>query len=224
MLLTFLISASLWTLYRHRDKKFMVDIVAKTGPRDIVQATANVSTACSIAVLFGLNPRPEIFLAFLGSIAAVNADTWATEIGTLSQSRPRLITTWHQTSPGTSGAVTPLGTLAGFAGSLMIAFLGMSFQWLDHSINQQILQNNIPRAIAIITASGFLGSLVDSLLGATIQVRYFCPICQKMTEQPLHRGVHPTQYSSGIRWLNNDWVNFVCSLSGALIAFLLAQI
>ena len=224
MLLAFLISASLWTLYQHNRKKFLDDIAAKTGPRDLVQALANVGVACVIAVLYRVNAEPALFLSFLGSLAAVNADTWATEIGTLSKTKPRLITTWQQVSPGTSGGLTFLGTLAGMAGSLFIGLLGMGFQWLDSQATGQAFAYDPFKDTLIVLFSGCLGLMLDSLLGATLQARYFCNICQKMTEQQLHRGMHRTQYQAGIRWFTNDWVNFASSLVAAIVAFFLTQI
>jgi uncharacterized membrane protein len=72
---------------------------------------------------------------------------------------------------------------------------------------------------AIIIIGGLAGALFDSLLGATVQAIYHCPSCQKETERhPLHICGTVTVRVRGWRWLNNDWVNFACSLVGAAIA------
>ena len=73
-------------------------------------------------------------------------------------------------------------------------------------------------AIPAALASGLAGSLVDSLLGASVQAIYFCPACAKETEKTTHGCGTPTQHRRGWRWLNNDAVNFVSSLIGALVA------
>jgi uncharacterized membrane protein len=67
--------------------------------------------------------------------------------------------------------------------------------------------------------AGLAGSFFDSLLGATKQAIYWCPFCQKETERfPTHLCGTGTVYYRGWRWLDNDWVNFLASLAGALVA------
>jgi uncharacterized membrane protein len=69
------------------------------------------------------------------------------------------------------------------------------------------------------TAGGLAGSLVDSLLGATVQAMYFCPACQKETERhPTHACGARTDRIRGWSWLGNDAVNFAATAFGALLA------
>ena len=63
--------------------------------------------------------------------------------------------------------------------------------------------------------SGLAGSLFDSLLGATVQAIYRCPACGVETERTVHRCGNATRHVRGWAWLDNDWVNFFCSLAGA---------
>jgi uncharacterized membrane protein len=76
----------------------------------------------------------------------------------------------------------------------------------------------LARQFIIITLAGWIGSFVDSLLGATLQAVYYCPACEKETERhPEHICGSVTTLKRGYAWLNNDWVNAACTLSGALV-------
>jgi uncharacterized protein (TIGR00297 family) len=173
---------------------------------------ANGGMGALLAVLSALLPGDAWpWLAFGGAMAAVNADTWATELGIFNPSPPRLITTGKTVERGTSGGITPLGYLAALGGSALIGLLAALFS------------GDIPSAIMAaiaITLAGIAGSTFDSLLGATVQAIYYCPRCQKETERfPRHACGTRTIHQRGWRWLDNDWVNFSCSLVGALAAW-----
>lgn len=74
------------------------------------------------------------------------------------------------------------------------------------------------------TIAGLIGSLADSLLGATVQGIYYDPSRQKETEKPVGRDGMPNPLARGWRWLNNDWVNFIASLAGAAVAALIVAL
>jgi uncharacterized protein (TIGR00297 family) len=145
----------------------------------------------------------------VGALAAAAADTWATEWGILARRQPRRITDWYPVPAGTSGGITPLGTFGSVLGALLIA-------------GAAGLLNFSTRLILVGLISGLVGSMLDSVLGATIQVQYRCEICDKVTEQhPTHKlcGTE-TSYHSGIRWVDNDVVNLVANTIGAFIALI----
>jgi uncharacterized membrane protein len=68
-----------------------------------------------------------------------------------------------------------------------------------------------------VAAAGVVGMLVDSLLGATLQARFACPICGRAAERP-GRCHEPLRLIHGIRWFDNDAVNLAGTLAGALTA------
>ena len=153
------------------------------------------------------------FFACAGAMAAVNADTWATELGVLSPRPPRLITTGRPVEVGTSGGVTALGTAASLGGALIIGLCG--------GLSLLILGQGWASGTVLLlaaTAGGLAGSAFDSLLGATVQAIYWCDTCEKETERRVHRCGTQTRLVRGWHWLGNDLVNFIASAVGALVA------
>lgn len=207
LLLTFFISSSALSRAFRQKKHALSEKFAKGTSRDWGQVTANGGLGAALVLAQAINPD-EIWpwIAYAGAMAAVNADTWATELGVLSPSPPRLITTGRVVERGASGGITFLGSLASALGA---ALIGLAAWLFSTAANPLAL-------IGLATLAGLLGSLIDSLLGATIQGIYYCPVCNKETEQhPVHTCSNPTRHVRGLRWLNNDLVNLAASLAGA---------
>lgn len=224
LLIAFFASSSWLSHYRSKDKEETVADFSKGGRRDLGQTLANGGLGAILAIVFARYPDPVLFAAFVGVMAAVNADTWATELGILSRVPPRLITTGEVVPPGTSGAVSRLGTWASAAGALLIGALATALAQGASLIEGSgwNLQASTYTLIAVI--GGLAGSLFDSLLGATFQGIYYCEACAKVTESAVHRCGQDTQPLRGWEWLNNDVVNLVASLIGGLVAASLAWI
>ena len=230
---------------------------AKGSSRDLGQALANGGVGAMLAVAFAIYPSPLFFAAFLGVIGTANADTWATELGVLSRVPPRLITTGEEVSPGTSGGVTWLGIWASVAGALLIGIVAMALTqiwallsgtgWMSQAValvrtlsairtlsadTVNRLQPLVVSLPLLAVVGGLVGSLFDSLLGATVQGIYHCDHCAKETEHRFHvcgtrPGGHPprratTHLVRGWAWLNNDIVNLMASLLGGLVSAALA--
>jgi len=126
-LIAFFVSSNLFTRWRRERKATLAGTFAKGGRRDLFQALANGGVGTILAVLAAALPRPAWAAAFVGALAAATADTWATEVGVLSPTPPRLITTGKQVPAGTSGGITLQGNLAAAGGAL---FLGTCFYLL----------------------------------------------------------------------------------------------
>lgn len=215
LLLVFFISSSALSRLFARRKRPVSEKFSKGSRRDAGQVLANGGLAALFMLLHAAFPAAAWpWAGFAASLAAVNADTWATELGVLSPAAPRMITTGRPAEPGSSGAITPAGTLAALSGAALVAVLGAL---LGPGGGRALLPG-----IAAVSLAGLFGSLVDSLLGATVQAIYCCPACNKETERfPLHTCGGQTVLQRGWRWLNNDWVNLGCSLAGAGLAGLL---
>lgn len=231
LLLGFFVSSSLLSRVARKHKLHLDEKFSKGSQRDAWQVIANGGVATLFLVLTWIQreligcsdtcfaANGWAYLAFAGSLAAANADTWATELGVLSGINPRLITTGRAVQAGSSGAVSPAGLLSATAGAGLIAFLA-ALPWVDVPHPLTALQ-----VILLVTCAGLTGSLVDSLLGATLQSIYFCPNCQKETERhPLHTCGTLTIKQRGLDGLDNDMVNLSCTLSGALLVWLVFMI
>ncbi len=211
-LIFFFVSSSLLSHFRERDKTTIAeDKFSKGAERDILQVAANGGVATLLALGYRLSSSSTVRrlceAGYIGAFATATADTWATELGTLSTQTPRLITTGKRTTPGTSGGITVLGTSVAAFGA---AALGLFYA---------LLQRQRYFALSLIgLVSGLAGSLFDSLLGATVQAMYYCPNCKKETERHVHSCGTPTEPLRGIAWVNNDMVNFLATTFGALVA------
>lgn len=216
LLLAFFIASSLLTRAFGASKSGISEKYAKGGERDEAQVFSNGGVAGLFAMLHAAYPgQAWPWLGFTGALAAVNADTWATELGVLDPNGPRLITALRsRAEKGTSGAVSLGGIGASLLASVLIGLLACLLYASDRW----------PVFIAV-SAAGIVGSLIDSILGATVQALYYCPVDQKETERhPLHTCGTRTFQIRGWKWLNNDWVNVICSATGSLIAELLLAI
>ena len=226
VLLTFFISASALSKTLDAKKSEINQNFAKGSRRDAGQVLANGGVGGALVLLYVLvkfiQPNSEwlplLWLGFAASFAGANADTWATELGVLNPRNPVLLRTFRRVPRGTSGAISLVGTLSALAGSALVAgaaALSTGLGWTP-SVGVPLWQQ-----FGVIAFAGWLGAWVDSFLGATFQALYFCPRCEKQTERhPLHGCGAKTYRQRGLRWLNNDWVNAVCTLSAALIVVL----
>ncbi|MCH7611920.1 MAG: DUF92 domain-containing protein [Candidatus Marinimicrobia bacterium] len=185
--------------------KKSAEITQKGSRRDVVQVLANGTVPMIIALVNFYHPFNYAYALFLGAIAAATADTWATEIGYFSKHNPRHILNFKTVEKGSSGGVTLLGFLGSILGAGTIALIGLN--WLT----------DLP--IHLIVLAGFVGSLVDSILGGSVQAMFRCAVCNKETERRIHCDMY-THHIRGFKWIDNDGVNFVNTIVGAMIVLL----
>lgn len=209
LLIVFFVTSTLLSRVGPGTKTHVGDRYEKGARRDQGQVLANGGVAALLAVGLGVSASPLALVALAGALAAVTADTWGTEIGVLARRRPIRLTDGRHVEPGTSGAVSLEGTLGALAGSALISVI---VGW----------GTGAPAAAGAVLVGGFVGALVDSLLGATVQAMFACPTCGKETERhPTHVCGTQTHRVRGWPWLRNDGVNALASLAGAVVAGLL---
>jgi uncharacterized protein (TIGR00297 family) len=209
-LLAFFVSSSALTQVFKSRKRSLSEKYAKGGQRDAGQVLGNGGLPTLFVLLhiaFPVAIWP--WLGFCAALAAVTADTWATELGVLNPSPPRLITDLGKVvEKGTSGGVSPIGTTAALAGAALIGVIATTLE-----PSTAILEFGLS-----VTLGGLAGALFDSFMGATVQAIYRCPACDKETERyPTHTCGAQTEQVRGWKRLNNDWVNFACGAFGVLV-------
>jgi uncharacterized protein (TIGR00297 family) len=183
-------------------------IVVKGERRDSWQVLANGGVFAAAALAAWLAPAhaPACAIVAASALAAAGADTWSTEVGTLVGKDPWSLRLRTTAPAGTSGAVSWAGSLGGFAGALVLAATAATTHVIGH------------REIPAVVFGALVGAWTDTALGAWWQVRYCCPTCGEATEQELHCGDMRTVRVGGIGALDNDLVNLVCTIAGALAA------
>lgn len=186
LLLTFFILGGGFTRYKYAYKESIGIAQAKDGIRSYENVFSNSTAALVLAVAYGIFPEHSlpIIYAYMGTVATATGDTLASEIGTTAKGKPRMITTLKVSEPGADGAVSLLGELAAIFGSVIIGVLGYTLG----------ISNDLLLSVLITAAGGFLGTNIDSLLGATLQKR-------------------------GL--LSNSGVNFVATFAGAGVSAIL---
>jgi TIGR00297 family protein len=192
LLLAFFILGGGFTKYKFKQKEAAGLAESKTGIRSYENVFSNSIWALLIAILYGiLSSNPEwswlsmpLVFAYVGTVATATGDTMASEIGVTSKGTTYMITTLRKSKVGEDGGVSLLGELAALSGSVIIGILTFVFGIIP----------SFPLALLVAVAGGFIGTNIDSLLGAVFQKR---------------------------GWLTNSGVNFLSTLFGALISFAL---
>jgi uncharacterized protein (TIGR00297 family) len=154
ILALFVIGGSLLTRIGYASKERSGTAQEHGGRRNARNALANCAIATICAILAATGPEP-FTVAFVASIGAAFADTAESEIGQLFSRTPRLVTTLQRVPPGTDGAISLPGTLAGVGAAGLTAALGLALGMLE-----------TPPSALTVAIAAFLGTIADSLIGA----------------------------------------------------------
>jgi uncharacterized protein (TIGR00297 family) len=153
----------------------------RRGPEN-VWGSALVGAVLAVALpLTATRWHPLLLLGFSASFAAKLADTFGSELGKRWGRRAVLITGLRPVPPGTEGAISLEGTLASLVGSALMATLTVLAGLIDGA-----------PAWLLVSAAGLIATLLESLIGATLQPRW--------------------------PWLSNELVNGIQTLIGAVLA------
>jgi len=197
---------------------------------------SSVVTTTTLPTTFAIM-GDQLTLAYVAFFACCAGDTWASELGVLSKSLPRLIIKpWKKVPPGTNGGISAVGLGASAAGGMLMGLLHGVFVPGGIASLMLLFNNNLAssalsaispaqlgREVLVLTFVGFMGgfggSLLDSLLGATVQATYYDDETKKIAK----RSGPTTTKVGGWGFLSNEMVNVVSTAMSALVAALLAR-
>ncbi|CAG8445510.1 6488_t:CDS:2 [Ambispora gerdemannii] len=213
LLLTFYFTGSRLTKLKAERKKQIDEEYQDGGQRSAVQVLCNALWGTLIAVwhqytfgggritcLFEHPFTTKLFLLYLGHYATCNGDTWASEIGVLHKDWPILITTLKKVPPGTNGGVSPLGLVASLFGGFVIGIVAFVSLGLSGGCDRWMWE-----LIPIASLAGFIGSLVDSVLGATVQKTLYSEKSRKITyATTADKGVKVITADKGVKVITAD--------------------
>ncbi|KAM9969247.1 hypothetical protein ACTFIR_001075 [Dictyostelium discoideum] len=232
LLLSFYFSSSYLTKYKSSIKKTIEDGHTVGGQRNYIQVLSNSLPGTILAAIFYffsnssntlINFNNDFFSSFIiccfiGHYSCCNGDTWASELGILSKDEPILITTLKKVPKGTNGGLSPLGIGASIAGGF---FIGIMFYISSYFFNLPIYhqQQQIISILLLSTISGLLGSLIDSLMGSTLQLSLFS-IDRKVVINNVDKLLpnEKTKHISGANILDNHQVNFLSCLCTSILS------
>src|SRR5690606_1105604 len=149
LLIFFFVSSSLLS-------KIHPSVDEKNG-RNYLQVLSNSIVALVFLVLYFIFEDVVYMLVAVVAIAASTSDTWASEIGALSKSKPFSILTFKKMEKGLSGAISIIGIIASLMGAVAISLLYSGLYFISNSFDMMMFVE----FLTVITVAGFLGSILD---------------------------------------------------------------
>ena len=210
----FFVSSNLLSKINHIQKSKLNIFSNEMNQRDWFQVFANGFVPTILIMVWGFKHDGRVVFLYLTALASATSDTWASEIGILSHKKPRSIISFKPAEAGSSGGVTLLGFSGAAFGSFFLAIIG---GWIFYHLAHI---NFTWKHIFLIFAIGVFSQTVDSILGAGLQAKFRCPVCQKIVEKPIHQGHGQAHCVAGLSWMNNSMVNLLSIIIGTLAGWL----
>ncbi|BBJ28643.1 DUF92 domain-containing protein [Athalassotoga saccharophila] len=210
LLMVFFVSASIVSRIGHSKKAESQKINEKGGQRDYLQVLANGGVGMVATILYFLTKNDLFLIATAISFAESNSDTWGSEIGILSRREPISIINFKTLKPGLSGGVSTIGFLASLIGAFIISGVFAIFEGNSQKGWELFI---------LIGIAGFVGSIIDSIIGALFEVKYVTED-GLIVERRFWNGKENKIYY-GFSFINNDFVNFAsCAITTLIFTFI----
>jgi uncharacterized protein (TIGR00297 family) len=182
------------------------------------EVLASTSWAAVLALLYLFSSQTNAILAaYVGALATMTGDSWATDVGMLAARAPRLITSGRRVSAGTPGGISALGMVAIVGAAWMVGFVMLLSIVIKAGLDRSPWDRAWLWLPFAATVGGLVGCFVDSLLGAAAQAMFYCEHCQQESEERVHTCGKEAQQQRGWTWLTNNGVNWLSSVVGAAV-------
>ncbi len=207
LIFAYFLVAIIEKIFKTSIQKQTQHINKKVSARDAVQVAANGGAAGVCIVLYGLTNQTVFLIGFMVGIGEALADSIASDIGSLSHKEPINILTFQRMQKGMSGGISLVGTSAAFS---VCALFGVIYYFYSF---------DFIGCLAIVFVS-FLGCLIDSILGISVQAKYQCSVCGLKTEKTVHCE-KSTGLISGIKIIDNCVVNLLSNIIAVIFALII---
>ncbi len=185
------------------------DVHARKGARGVVQVLANSLPSFILGLIWFVTGKTCFLVGSVTAVTAGFADSAASDVGILSDGKVINIVTFKPQPRGLSGGVSLLGTVAALVASTTVAAAVFAVGGIG------------AKSLPVVALVGFMGTIIDSVLGGSVQAKYKCSSCGILTERKEHCGA-PTELASGCRFIDNNAVNFIASCVAGGVAALIA--
>ncbi|KAI8886455.1 hypothetical protein K501DRAFT_244156 [Backusella circina FSU 941] len=228
VLLGFFLASSKLTKFKAERKRILEADYEASSERNVIQVICNGLMGGVAVTLYQMTCQDEkytcydqarwstvLLWSYIGHYACCAGDTWASELGILNNEWPILITRFKKVPPGTNGGVSGLGLAASLAGGLFVGLIGALSLYLEQPCHGVAYELVILGGVA-----GLGGSLIDSLLGATLQESLYSEekkiiLNKRIPDQTI-------TVISGYPVLDNHQVNFITSVTTSVLCGLAA--
>lgn len=189
-------------------RKMLRPDMKKEKSRRFIQILINGGLGCLFVIIYGLTAEVSYLIISVVAIGGCFIDSVSSDVGVMSEKMPYDLIKKSQVEPGISGGVTMLGSTTAAVCSVMIGLITV--------LSLKLCLSDF----MLITALIFAQTLVDSVLGSCVQVKYRCGVCGKTTEKKEHCG-RESEYLSGVRFIDNNGVNAISSVIITALAMLI---
>lgn len=206
-----LLSEYFFIFFVSKFKRIFLNVKKKENSRTFLQVLINGGLGTLFIILYGVFKLDYLLIVSVISLSGCFIDSISSDVGVLSKHEPYDFIKRKKVLKGMSGGVSWLGIISALISSFLVGYV--TYSYMDLELGYFFL----------ISGLIFIQTIIDSILGSLLQVKYKCKKCKKMTEKKIHCDKE-TKFIEGVRWIDNNMVNFISSVITTLVSFLILYV